>query len=60
MENQGVSITDVVFSVGFNSIPTFNRVFASLAGRSPTVFRQELREQAGPVISASNSTDPPP
>ena len=46
VQNQEISITDVVFSSGFNSIPTFNRVFASLAGRSPTAFREELQEPA--------------
>lgn len=33
------SVTDIAFEVGFNSIPSFNRVFKENTGFSPTAFR---------------------
>lgn len=33
------SVTDIAFEVGFNSIPSFNRVFKDSTGFSPTAFR---------------------
>lgn len=32
-------VTDIAFEVGFNSIPSFNRVFKDSTGFSPTAFR---------------------
>lgn len=33
------AVTDIAFGVGFNSIPSFNRVFKDNTGFSPTAFR---------------------
>jgi len=34
-------ISEIAFSVGFQSLSQFNRVFKRLAGKSPTDFREE-------------------
>lgn len=39
MDEPDVSITTIAFDVGFNSIPSFNRVFKDIAGVSPSEFR---------------------
>jgi AraC-like DNA-binding protein len=38
--NEETSITIIAFEVGFNSIPSFNRVFKSEVGMSPTEYRK--------------------
>jgi AraC-like DNA-binding protein len=37
-----VSVTDVCFDVGFNSLGTFSRTFKEIMGISPTQFRQRF------------------
>jgi AraC-like DNA-binding protein len=37
--NPQQAVTDIAFEVGFNSIPSFNRVFKDNTGFSPTAFR---------------------
>lgn len=37
--NPQQAVTDIAFEVGFNSIPSFNRVFKENTGFSPTAFR---------------------
>ncbi|HET8986637.1 MAG TPA: helix-turn-helix transcriptional regulator [Trueperaceae bacterium] len=38
-----VSVTDVCFDVGFNSLGTFSRTFKEIMGISPTQFRQRFK-----------------
>jgi AraC-like DNA-binding protein len=38
-----VSVTDVCFDVGFNSLGTFSRTFKEIVGISPTQFRQRFK-----------------
>jgi AraC-like DNA-binding protein/ligand-binding sensor protein len=40
--NVNYRVTEVGFAVGFQSVTNFNRVFKSVAGESPTEFRQHL------------------
>jgi AraC-like DNA-binding protein len=40
--NVNYRVTEVGFAVGFQSVTNFNRVFKSLAGESPTEYRQHL------------------
>jgi len=42
LENGCDRITDAAFAVGFNSIPSFNRVFKRYTGLSPSEFRRTL------------------
>jgi AraC-like DNA-binding protein len=37
------TITDICFGTGFNSIATFNRIFKSVAGLSPSQYRKANR-----------------
>lgn len=41
LSHSDVSITDAAFSVGFNSLSQFNRVFKKLKGKSPRQWRNE-------------------
>jgi AraC-like DNA-binding protein len=36
----GRSVTDICFDVGFSSLGTFSRTFASIVGESPTSYRR--------------------
>ncbi len=38
------SITEVAYAVGFTSIQSFNRVFKSICGVSPTTYRKQLHD----------------
>ena len=40
------SVTDVCLAVGFSSLGSFSALFARRFGRSPSAFRDELRESA--------------
>ena len=44
-----IAVNTIAFDVGFNSLPSFNRVFKTLTGHSPTAFRQmrPTRENKG-------------
>jgi AraC-like DNA-binding protein len=44
--NQGVS--EIAYSVGFQSLTQFNRLFRRIVGQSPTTFRCSLREACSP------------
>jgi two-component system response regulator YesN len=35
-------ITTIAFDVGFNSIPSFNRVFKHITGLSPSEYRSHI------------------
>lgn len=41
LENPEIPIQTVAFEVGFNSLPSFNRVFKQMVGQSPSAFRNE-------------------
>jgi AraC-like DNA-binding protein len=38
--NPSLSVTEIAFSVGFNSLSQFNRVFLRYVGKAPTKFRK--------------------
>ncbi len=40
--NPNYRISEVAYEVGFQSLTHFNRVFKSVAGQSPTEYRQQL------------------
>lgn len=40
LAEKDMPVTDIAFEVGFNSIPSFNRVFKETTGFSPTAFRK--------------------
>lgn len=41
LQKESTSITVIAFDVGFNSIPSFNRVFKQMTGMSPTEYREK-------------------
>ncbi|TNE31891.1 MAG: AraC family transcriptional regulator [Alphaproteobacteria bacterium] len=41
LENPEIPIQTVAFEVGFNSLPSFNRVFKQMVGQSPSAFRND-------------------
>lgn len=40
MKNRSLTITEIAYAVGYNSIRTFNRCFRQIKGVTPTEFRQ--------------------
>ncbi|MEM9496213.1 MAG: AraC family transcriptional regulator [Pseudomonadota bacterium] len=43
-ENNGLTLLDIALAAGFNSKSSFNRVFKSYAGMSPSAFREKSRK----------------
>ncbi|WP_147918722.1 helix-turn-helix domain-containing protein [Ruania zhangjianzhongii] len=43
-----VTVTEVCFAVGFNSLGTFSRTFTAIIGRSPSQYRQDAVPQPVP------------
>lgn len=41
------SITDICFSVGFNSLGTFSRTFGEIVGSSPSSYGRRFRDDDG-------------
>lgn len=41
---QGVDLVETAYSSGFQSIRSFNRVFKSFTGKTPTEYRKQLKE----------------
>jgi len=41
LESPEIAINTVAFEVGFNSLPSFNRVFKEITGQSPSEYRNE-------------------
>lgn len=39
--DEGSTVADACYAVGFQSLPTFSRAFKARTGRSPAVYRQE-------------------
>lgn len=56
----GVSITDICFAVGFNSLGTFSTRFHELVGMSPSAYRRAAvhDEYALPSIVVKNALRP--
>jgi len=38
-------VSEIAFEVGFQSLSQFNRIFKKLSGKSPTEYRQALRQK---------------
>jgi AraC-like DNA-binding protein len=45
LENESTPVTTIAFEVGFNSIPSFNRVFKQVTGLSPSEYRGRAKVQ---------------
>lgn len=43
LENSSKTVTEIAFSVGFESLRTFNRAFSRIAGKTPSAYRDTLR-----------------
>ena len=46
--NPNQSVSEIAYSVGFQSLTQFNRLFRRIVGQSPTTFRCSLREASSP------------
>jgi AraC-like DNA-binding protein len=42
--NPHLRVSEIAYTVGFQSLTHFNRVFRKLAGESPTDFREKLKK----------------
>jgi len=51
-------LSDIAFAAGFQSIPSFNRVFKQYTGLSPTQYRMSLRFSSSSSSSSSSSKHP--
>ncbi len=58
LREQGTSVTDVCFDVGFNSLGTFSRTFKEIVGVSPAAYRQGTGPAAVPSCFISSWTRP--
>jgi AraC-like DNA-binding protein len=52
--NPNLNVSEVAYSVGFQSLTQFNRLFRRVVGRAPTGFRSNLTEQNTPRRSDEN------
>ena len=48
LANPNQSVSEIAYSVGFQSLTQFNRLFRRIVGQSPTTFRCSLREACCP------------
>src|ERR1700676_3009264 len=48
LANPNQSVSEIAYSVGFQSLTQFNRLFRRIVGQSPTTFRCCLREVSSP------------
>lgn len=55
LARDGISVTEIAFAVGFNSLATFNRVFKQATGTNPSGYRR-ARVKATRVELAAPST----
>jgi AraC-like DNA-binding protein len=46
LQNSNLRVSEIAFSVGFQSLSQFNRVFKKLAGQSPTGYRAARKASA--------------
>lgn len=53
LRDSDLSITQIAFDVGFNSLASFNRVFKDLVGQSPSALRSALSSAASEAQGAS-------
>jgi len=49
LRDSELSVTDISYAVGFESLGTFSRTFTSIIGRSPSAYRAQARPVAVPV-----------
>lgn len=47
--DEGASVTDACWAVGFESLTTFSRAFKRRTGSSPSVYRRERAERASHI-----------
>ncbi len=45
LKNTNISVTEVAYTVGYNSVRTFDRVFLSIRGMTPKEYRQKAFEK---------------
>ena len=56
IEQGGYRLTDIAFSVGFESLSRFSRVFSQIKGVSPQQYRQQLKQHAETAASQEGNT----
>jgi AraC-like DNA-binding protein len=49
LRDTGLSITDIAFATGWESLGTFGRIFRDITGRNPGAMRAEAQANAGPI-----------
>jgi AraC-like DNA-binding protein len=49
LANPNQSVSEIAYSVGFQALTQFNRLFRRIVGQSPTTFRCSLREASSPT-----------
>ncbi|MBN2078451.1 MAG: helix-turn-helix transcriptional regulator [Spirochaetes bacterium] len=64
LRTRDVKIIDIALSVGFESLPTFNRVFKNITGRSPSRYRRMFQPPRtgagrGPMEDDHRANSPP-
>lgn len=50
--NPNLNVSEIAYSVGFQSLTQFNRLFRRVVGRAPTDFRSNLAEESAPLRAA--------
>ncbi|MGC0272355.1 helix-turn-helix domain-containing protein [Pseudactinotalea sp. Z1739] len=53
-----LSVTDISFAVGFESLGTFSRTFTAIIGRSPSAYRAQATPLTAPVCFVKGWTRP--
>jgi AraC-like DNA-binding protein len=47
----GISVSDVCFSVGFDSVTSFSGLFKKITGQTPSAFRQQQLKRQSEIIA---------
>jgi AraC-like DNA-binding protein/ligand-binding sensor protein len=56
--NPNLRVSEIAYEVGFQSLTHFNRVFKTVAGESPTAYRDRLPKTSGMSDRAANPRSP--
>jgi transcriptional regulator GlxA family with amidase domain len=54
MTSSDISLTEIAFNVGFESLASFERAFRKFKSMTPSSYRRSLLQQKGIVISTRN------
>lgn len=50
-------IIEIAFEAGFESLTTFNRIFAKIIGEPPTAYRKRMKEASGPETETKDQKE---